>query len=163
MPGGKFMTYSPKRMFKFGLMDWFKEGPGKESAPSFRAKFTMVSWLIHLNFCINIIQFKIFQCDPQTQFTCYSGHCIGIEQRCDNQQDCQDGSDEFKDTCKVAEFNADTYIKSIAPSTRNGSPLELHVSLELLRVEEVDVQRQGFVATFRHIMRKLHQTNYLFF
>ena len=35
------------------------------------------------------------RCDPLTQFTCNSGRCIDIRQKCDGVEDCADYTDEL--------------------------------------------------------------------
>ena len=34
-------------------------------------------------------------CEFRREFTCHSGHCISIDKRCDERQDCHDDSDEI--------------------------------------------------------------------
>ena len=46
------------------------------------------------------------------QFTCRSGSCIHIENKCDKVQQCADGSDE--DDCSIVNLS-ESYQKSIAP------------------------------------------------
>ena len=46
------------------------------------------------------------------QFTCRSGACINIENKCDKVQQCADGSDE--DDCSIVNLS-ESYQKSIAP------------------------------------------------
>ena len=45
---------------------------------------------------INLVSkyFPTARCDPQRQFTCNSGRCIDILQKCDGNDDCADASDE---------------------------------------------------------------------
>ena len=48
-------------------------------------------------------------CRVGDEFTCDSGHCIGLMKRCDNKVDCRDGSDE-KECARVhipEEYNKD--------------------------------------------------------
>ena len=41
-------------------------------------------------------------CDPRTQYQCKkSGKCIPVEQRCDGNNNCNDGSDELECTGRL--------------------------------------------------------------
>ena len=44
----------------------------------------------------NVSVFSVLaRCDPLTQFTCNSGRCIDIRQKCDGVEDCADYTDEL--------------------------------------------------------------------
>ena len=45
-------------------------------------------------------------CHPD-KFTCDSGHCISLDQKCDNAIDCVDGSDEID--CQLLLLNSNNY------------------------------------------------------
>ena len=51
----------------------------------------------------------IFKCNPMEQFTCWNGDCISLDHRCDEKQDCLDGSDEH--TCGFINLDNDKYRK----------------------------------------------------
>ena len=42
----------------------------------------------------SLYRFPTARCDPVTQFTCNSGRCIDILQKCDGTPDCSDSTDE---------------------------------------------------------------------
>ena len=80
---------------------------------------------------------KMTTCLDQ-EFTCWTGDCISLEQRCDQVSDCDDQSDE-KD-CEIVVL-PDSYQKSVPPLTRlktkgdkHFSPVEVRVNLTVMDV-----------------------------
>ena len=76
------------------------------------------------------------------EYTCDDGHCVPIDQRCDQTPNCADGSDESH--CKMLSIQ-DSYNKKIPPFRLAGGgkivPIEISVSisiLEFLKISEVD-------------------------
>ena len=56
-----------------------------------------MNWLVQDSFCSlenKSQQLTVSICRLSTEFTCTSGQCIGLMQRCDNLQHCDDNSDE---------------------------------------------------------------------
>jgi hypothetical protein len=77
-------------------------------------------------------------------FTCNDGQCIDMEERCDQNPNCIDQSDEVD--CKML-VKSDTYKKTIAPilfdKSIGISPVSVNVSIEiisLLKFKEVDME-----------------------
>ena len=46
-------------------------------------------------FCFQKRYSYFLECDSNNEYTCGNGECIDLEWRCDEENDCHDGSDEF--------------------------------------------------------------------
>ena len=90
------------------------------------------------------IKIKLTSCSPGL-FTCGDGQCIDMENRCDQNPNCIDQSDEVD--CQML-VKSDTYKKTIAPFSYNATsgqviPVLVNVSMDiisLLKFKEVDME-----------------------
>ena len=71
-----------------------------------------------------------------TQFSCDTGVCVDIERRCDQTEDCQDGSDEKN--CRIVKLDTDKYLKDKHPTDGVGDKVSVEVDLEISRVLKID-------------------------
>ena len=73
----------------------------------------------------------------QTQFTCDSGVCVEMAGRCDQKEDCADGSDE--NNCRIVEVDTDKYLKDKTPQPLDGQEsVSVVVDVEILRILMID-------------------------
>ena len=72
-------------------------------------------------------------------FTCNSGECVTMEQRCDQLADCRDKSDE--EGCKLLELET-SYNRKVPPITPIGggnfTPTFLNVSIDLMKIVNME-------------------------
>ena len=78
-------------------------------------------------------ELKISGCQ-KGEFTCNSGQCITMEERCNQKFDCRDESDEMN--CRVLVLN-DGYNKRLPPKD-TGNSVDVHVSMDILRLVDID-------------------------
>ena len=92
---------------------------------------------------IKVINIKLTTCIGDDQFTCNNGLCIPMNERCDQNINCDDESDEID--CKMLEMNKN-YNRRIPPFTfdyekNKKKPIEVAVSITIikfLKIAEVD-------------------------
>ena len=77
---------------------------------------------------------SLSKCEFGNEFTCRSGRCIPIIQRCDQTYDCKDQSDE--EDCVLVRI-PDNYNKIQAPKIK-GLPLEIFTQITILNVDMID-------------------------
>ena len=132
------------------------ENPGwkiffkKERGPSFKAEIIPKSfsttipvgrfkWHIKDDRCKydqRELEIALSQCKFGTQFTCDSGHCVNLNQRCNGVVDCDDESDEEK--CDLINFTP-SYRKDNPPNTmKYGKPSSLHTSIEVINIDFIN-------------------------
>lgn len=78
----------------------------------------------------------------EDQFTCDSGYCISLTNRCDALQHCNDGSDE--DNCGVIRMKMEQY-RSVTSVPFNS--LQVEAIFELLKVTDINLIRNNFDAS----------------
>ena len=61
---------------------------------------------------------------------------MDIERRCDQTEDCQDGSDEKN--CRIVKLDTDKYLKDKHPTDGVGDKVSVEVDLEISRVLKID-------------------------
>lgn len=72
----------------------------------------------------------------QWQFTCDSGHCVDMEERCDGRTNCRDGSDEKNCMLVVPPVG---YNKFLVPSPRVlEGKLSVNVSIDIQKILYID-------------------------
>ena len=87
---------------------------------------------------------KKFQCDPSGQFTCNVGNCIDISLRCDNKEDCIDGSDE--QSCTVVVLDQNKITNRYGPQTNE--TLKIAIGAKIREISDIDVQNLRFKLRF---------------
>ena len=85
-------------------------------------------------------ELKLTGCD-EGQFTCDSGNCVMMEQRCDQVVQCRDESDESN--CQILVLK-ESYNKRIPPITTVSAtdftvvPVQVDISIDLLKVVKIE-------------------------
>ena len=70
------------------------------------------------------------------QFTCDSGHCIDLDRRCDEVQDCDDGSDEMD--CRLIDMPASYMKEHQPPPQHQGSTIQIRTHVHITNVHKID-------------------------
>jgi hypothetical protein len=113
-------------------------------------------WLVHEPRCgidNKLRNITISVCDFDHEFTCYSGQCVGMDKRCDEREDCMDGSDE--DECKLVMI-PDRYQKRRPPpiwSIANGNDVQIQTKVVILSVDDIDTIKMRMGLTLNIHMR----------
>ena len=80
--------------------------------------------------------FTFSNCGIPSHFTCDSGHCVDIQNRCDEKVDCLDGSDE--ELCNLIEIPS-SYSKANAPdSPLENSPMIIKIYNRIISIDSID-------------------------
>jgi hypothetical protein len=76
-------------------------------------------------------------CDFSREFTCYSGHCVELEKRCDERRDCHDGSDE-KDCTLIMVPKG--YQKTQPPMVNSfdSNEVQINTQVSVLSIDNID-------------------------
>ena len=86
----------------------------------------------------------IFSACLDGQYTCNDGHCISMEQRCNQLTDCKDKSDEID--CNMLVISSG-YSKMVAPiklaADKTLIPVTVDVSLQLLKIVEIEEENHA--------------------
>ena len=83
-------------------------------------------------------------------FTCTDGTCVGMDKRCNLQDDCPDSSDE-KD-CDVL-FIASDYRSELFPITASGDPLSVSLNVSILAFPDISTLEMSFLVDYVLLMR----------
>ena len=87
-------------------------------------------------------------CYPGKEFTCDSGHCIPLFKRCNQMNDCEDGSDE--ENCNMVNVPT-SYNKLISPGfhgKNNGTPIGLLINVNIISIDLIDTVKMCVGITF---------------
>ena len=84
------------------------------------------------------------QCYPD-KFTCGSGHCIPLENRCNIDYNCKDHTDE--DNCQGAHLK-DNYIKELLPVSDTQEPCTIYINISIQSFPEISTKHVRFSANF---------------
>ena len=85
-------------------------------------------------------------CEVGEQFTCSSGSCIPIHQRCDNKRDCRDGSDE--EGCITIDIPK-SYDKLEPPTSESLEPLVVSLLVEIENINDIDTKHMMIDTTMK--------------
>lgn len=91
-----------------------------------------------------IKQLSFSTCHPW-MYTCNTGHCIDLSQRCDTEIDCPDKSDEYN--CNYLVFGPN-YAKELIPRDREGNPVVVYLNVSILAIPEIDTVNLKFTVDF---------------
>ena len=80
--------------------------------------------------------FTMSKCEYPQQFTCNSGHCIDIVNRCGGEKQCQDGSDE--EICDWVKIPAAYNVANPPASRDGGNPLEIGTKVTIEHIDSID-------------------------
>jgi len=85
------------------------------------------------------------------QFTCFTGHCVSMDLRCNRISDCLDSSDE-KD-CAIVKIDKTTYIREYPPIVvdENYEPIKvpIEISLDIEKILSIDEIEGIFSVAFQ--------------
>ena len=90
------------------------------------------------------LRLTLSQCYPD-KFTCRSGHCIPLEDRCNVDYDCKDSSDERD--CQTLQLN-DDYIKELLPVSKNQEPCIVYINVTISSFPEISTKHVKFTSDF---------------
>ena len=93
------------------------------------------------------------QCDPDNQFTCNDGSCIGMEQRCDEVNDCTGDDDSDERGCEILSIDSASYRKEYPPIPTRGKKVDVHVNIRLGDLREFAAIGMSYRAKFKLILR----------
>ena len=68
-------------------------------------------------------------------YTCDSGHCVPIDQRCDIDFDCEDKSDEL--LCSTIAAGGD-YAKELLPVQASRDPVPVYINISIFAFPKID-------------------------
>lgn len=86
-------------------------------------------------------------CRIGAEFTCDSGHCVGLKYRCDNKRDCGDGSDEKE--CALVDV-PEEYDKDDPPShqVKGEDIIPIYILLDIEKINNIDTKNMLIQVTF---------------
>ena len=92
----------------------------------------------------HISKLTFTQCYPG-KFTCDSGHCIPLEDRCNTYHDCKDHTDEVN--CENMEIK-DGYVKEILPVPETREPCMVYINVSINTYPVISTKNVRFTADF---------------
>ena len=157
-PDGKFemtltnhnataFSWSERQTYVLGLHSWTVTSDHRTCHPADGSPVT-TQWM--------------FSACKDGQYTCNDGHCISMEQRCNQLTDCADKSDEID--CNMLVISSG-YSKMVAPiklaADKSLIPVTVDVSLQLLKIVEIEEENHAIDFQYEIIMAwKDHRVDY---
>ena len=92
----------------------------------------------------NLIDLTISQCYPG-KFTCDSGQCIQLEERCNIELNCEDKTDEYN-CAKIKTGNG--YAREQVPVSVSSEPTIIYINVSLLALPSISTKHVKFSADF---------------
>ena len=98
-----------------------------------------------------VTELSFSQCYPN-KYTCNSGHCVPLHQKCNTEINCEDKSDEYN--CQYIKLGSN-YNKGILPIDVEaaGEPLTVYINVSILAFPDIDTMNLKFTADFYLNMR----------
>ena len=96
-----------------------------------------------------VTELSFSQCYPN-KYTCNSGDCIPLHQKCNTEFNCKDKSDE--ENCDYMLFGED-YSKLRLPIDESGDPCIVYINVSVLAFPKIDTMNLKFTADFYLNMR----------
>ena len=97
-----------------------------------------------------VMKITLTHCEDD-QFTCFSGECVPMDNRCDRIVDCPDSSDEKE--CAVLHIDQTTYIKEYPPitvdSNRTLIKIPVNISIDIMKILEINEVEGAFKVSFQ--------------
>ena len=92
----------------------------------------------------NSIQLTLSQCNSD-EFTCHSGDCISLEDKCNINLNCIDFSDEYN--CVNLKIG-NQYAKELLPVSLNAEPCIVYINASILSFPSISTKDVKFTADF---------------
>ena len=83
-----------------------------------------------------LMDLALSKCKFPTQFTCDSGDCSDINNRCNEQKDCMDGSDET--ACEMVAIPLSYNQGNKPKSALENTPLEMNIKTQIVNIDSID-------------------------
>lgn len=96
----------------------------------------MVVYIARFKLEISYMISLYFQCNA-SEFTCDNGICIPMDSRCDNNFDCDDGSDETN--CKLLSLGTKLYHKNYPPFNATNQKFNVQVGMTIMNLNNIKV------------------------
>ena len=140
-------SWSERQTFVLGLHRWTVQSDHRTCHPADGSPVT-TQW--------------IFSACKDGQYTCNDGHCISMEQRCNQLTDCADKSDEIDCNMLVISSGYGKMVPPIKLAADNSLiPVTVDVSVQLLKIVEIEEENHAIDFQYEIIMAwKDHRVDY---
>ena len=98
-----------------------------------------------------VVKLTFSQCYPN-KFTCSSGHCVALKDRCNIDYDCKDETDEH-DCIKTQIQIMDDYIKEMVPVSKTREPCIAYINISINNFPEISTKNIRITADFEIKLR----------